>query len=49
MPLPSHVDRRCNGAHHHGATEPVVVDITAAPALGEHVQVRDLADYEVAQ
>jgi hypothetical protein len=46
-PLPSHVIAAAT-AHTTAVQRPVVVDITQRLA-GEHVQVRDLADYEVAQ
>jgi hypothetical protein len=46
-PLPSHVIAAAT-AHTTRVQRPVVVDITQRLA-GEHVQVRDLADYEVAQ
>jgi hypothetical protein len=46
-PLPSHVIAAAT-AHTTTVQRPVVVDITQRLA-GEHVQVRDLADYEVAQ
>jgi len=46
-PLPSHVIAAAT-AHTTTVHRPVVVDITQRLA-GEHVEVRDLADYEVAQ
>jgi transposase len=47
MPLPRHVVAAAT-AHTTAVRRPVVVDITQRLA-GEHVQVRDLAEYEVAQ
>jgi hypothetical protein len=46
-PLARHVIAAAT-AHTTTAHRPVVVDITQRLA-GEHVQVRDLAEYEVAQ
>jgi transposase len=46
-PLPAHVTAAAT-AHTTTVHRPVVVDITQRLA-GEHVQMRDLADYEVAQ
>lgn len=46
-PLPAHVIAAAT-AHTTTVRRPVVVDMTQRLA-GEHVQVRDLADYEVAQ
>ncbi len=46
-PLPRHVVAAAT-AHVTAVRRPVVVDITQRLA-GEHVQVRDLAEYEVAQ